>query len=118
MGERLARGAALFDAGAHWEAHEAWEELWRAETDPRRRTCLQGLIQVAAAFHKLLVKNDTASARRLLARAIPKLEAGGADGRLPSTAFVAGTRRCLEALTRGEALSHADLPRVVADPNA
>ena len=29
----LARGAALFDAGAYWEAHEAWEEIWRDELD-------------------------------------------------------------------------------------
>src|SRR6266480_1389041 len=26
--EALARGADLFNRGLHWEAHEAWEELW------------------------------------------------------------------------------------------
>jgi predicted metal-dependent hydrolase len=44
------RGIDHFNAHEFWEAHEAWEELWLvAETDVEQ--FLQGLIQVAAAYH-------------------------------------------------------------------
>jgi predicted metal-dependent hydrolase len=68
------RGARLFDAGAFFEAHEAWEERWRLETDPSARRFLQGLIQIAAAFHKLVVSGSPASASRLLAKGTAKLD--------------------------------------------
>jgi predicted metal-dependent hydrolase len=45
-------GVTHFNALEFWEAHEAWEELWLvAETDVEQ--FLQGLIQVAAAYHHL-----------------------------------------------------------------
>ena len=44
------RGVEHFNALEFWDAHEAWEELWLvAETDVEQ--FLQGLIQVAAAYH-------------------------------------------------------------------
>jgi len=48
----LDRGIALFNSGQFFEAHEAWEDGWRAETDAPTRSFLQGLIQVAAGFVK------------------------------------------------------------------
>jgi predicted metal-dependent hydrolase len=72
--EAYVRGARLFDAGAFFEAHEAWEERWRVEIDPSVRRFLQGLIQIAAAFHKLVVSKSPASTSRLLARGIAKLD--------------------------------------------
>ena len=75
LSEAFQRGAFLFDAGAFFEAHEAWEERWRIETDPACRLCLQGLIQVAAAFHKLIVLGAEEPASRLLARGLAKLDA-------------------------------------------
>jgi len=52
MGEKsqFQRGVELFNAGQFFEAHEAWEEIWLAASEPDK-TFLQGLIQVAAAFH-------------------------------------------------------------------
>jgi predicted metal-dependent hydrolase len=48
----LLAGIQHFNARRFWEAHEAWEELWlHAESDAHR--FLQGLIQVAAAYHHL-----------------------------------------------------------------
>ena len=73
------RGARLHNAGAFFEAHDAWEELWKAEADPLRRRFLQGLIQVTAAFHKLLVQRGPASAQNLLALGLAKLEPYPAD---------------------------------------
>ncbi len=69
----VARGVALFNEGAFFEAHEAWEDLWRATSKEPARTLLQGLIQVAAAFHKLYVQRDALSAARILTRARAKL---------------------------------------------
>jgi uncharacterized protein len=66
----FARGARLFDAGAFFEAHEVWETRWRAAADKGEREFLQGLIQVAAAFHKLLVMKSTEGASRLLAKGL------------------------------------------------
>lgn len=89
----LARGRALFNAGAHFAAHEAWEERWRESTDSDERRLLQGLIQVAAAHHKLHVQGKPESAARLLARGLAKLDAcDAAAGGLALAAFCAATR--------------------------
>jgi len=48
--EKFRRGVADFNAKRFFEAHEVWEELWLAAAEPEK-TFLQGLIQVAAAFH-------------------------------------------------------------------
>lgn len=46
------RGIEHFNAREFWEAHEAWEEIWlAAESDVEQ--FLQGLIQIAAAYHHL-----------------------------------------------------------------
>ena len=46
------RGIAHFNAREFWDAHEAWEEIWlAAESDVDQ--FLQGLIQIAAAYHHL-----------------------------------------------------------------
>jgi hypothetical protein len=42
-------GMRLYNAGRFWEAHEAWEAVWRA-APPQERRCWQGLIQAAAAM--------------------------------------------------------------------
>ena len=108
------RGARLFDEGAFFAAHEAWESRWRVATDPNERLLLQGLIQAAAAFHKLFVVGSVASAARLLGRALTKLEAcqplAASDGLGPASspgadllpfdlaAFREGLRSCALAL--------------------
>jgi predicted metal-dependent hydrolase len=46
------RGIAHFNSREFWDAHESWEEIWlAAESDVEQ--FLQGLIQVAAAYHHL-----------------------------------------------------------------
>jgi predicted metal-dependent hydrolase len=68
------RGAGLFDAGRFFDAHEVWEDAWREATDPDARLFFQGMIQIAAAFHKLLVMRSPASAVRLAERGLAKLD--------------------------------------------
>ncbi len=69
----LDRGRALFNAGEHWEAHEAWEEAWQDE-EGEVKLFLQGLIQAAAAMHKAFVQEQPASCAKLLAKALDKLD--------------------------------------------
>jgi len=51
----LERGIALFNSGKFWEAHEAWEEIWMNHPEDGR-FFIQGLIQLAAAYHQLRKK--------------------------------------------------------------
>jgi len=50
MHPRLVEGIEHFNAGRFWEAHESWEELWLPSVSEERQF-LQGLIQLAAAYH-------------------------------------------------------------------
>lgn len=65
------RGIDLFNAGKFWEAHEAWEELWlAAESDVVQ--FLQGLIQLAAAYHHVQ-RGTLSGAVRLFDAALGRL---------------------------------------------
>jgi uncharacterized protein len=44
------RGIAHFNAREFFEAHEVWEELWLL-APAQEKAFLQGIIQIAAAFH-------------------------------------------------------------------
>lgn len=68
------KGAQLYAEGRYWEAHEAWERVWRGTLDPETRLMLQGLIQVCAGLYKVYEKRDAESAARLFQRAVKKLE--------------------------------------------
>ncbi len=69
--EKFRRGVADFNAGRFFEAHEVWEELWLAAAEPEK-TFLQGLIQVAAAFHHH-GRGNARGRQSLLAAGIVKL---------------------------------------------
>ena len=113
LSDAFRRGAVLFDAGAFFEAHEAWEERWRIETDAKSRLCLQGLIQVAAAFHKLAVIGAPDAASRLLARGLAKLDACPASTLDPKMgAFREGLRACARGLATGR-FDRAHIPRLI-----
>jgi hypothetical protein len=100
--DAFTRGALLFDASAFFEAHEVWEQQWRVETDPQRRRCLQGFIQIAAAFHKFVVLGSADSASRLLARGITKLDGCHLCAeRHDLIAFREGLQACGRALLAG-----------------
>ncbi|HEY0591496.1 MAG TPA: DUF309 domain-containing protein [Thermoanaerobaculia bacterium] len=69
----LARGVDLFNRGAYWEAHEAWEELW-LDAGPELRRFVQGLIQLAAAWHHVR-RGNRRGAERLFRSGLEKLSA-------------------------------------------
>ncbi len=48
---RFRQGVDLFNAGRFWQAHEAWEDVWRRKAGDCEYF-FKGLIQAAAAFHQ------------------------------------------------------------------
>jgi predicted metal-dependent hydrolase len=77
--EQFRRGIGLFNARRFFEAHEAWEELWLVEVEPEK-TLLQGLIQVAAAFHHH-GRGNRRGTQSLLAAGLAKLRSFPDDHR-------------------------------------
>jgi predicted metal-dependent hydrolase len=73
----LAEGAAAFNRGAFFEAHDRWEDVWRSLDGPERGW-VQGLIQVAAALHKLQGAHPQ-GCRRLLHKGLAKLAGAPAE---------------------------------------
>ncbi len=71
---RLREGARLFNAGRYFESHEVWESLWH-DVEGREREFLQGLIQLAAAYHHVSQQN-LSGAQYLYQRARAHLEPG------------------------------------------
>lgn len=58
-------GCDLYNHGFWWEAHEAWEGLWRVvPVDSAQRRYLQGLIQIAA-IHLQLFQGHAEGVARL-----------------------------------------------------
>ena len=89
--DALARGAALFNEGLYWEAHEAWEELW-LELEDEPKLFVQGLIQVAAGYFKATVQLQPRGCVKLLTTALDKLD------RAPPDFMGVETRRFLPAV--------------------
>lgn len=48
----LLRGVEEFNHGHFFEAHELWEDLWNESVGEEKRF-YQGLVQIAADYHKL-----------------------------------------------------------------
>ena len=86
----LRRGAALYDAGDYWEAHEIWEDRWRVAAGAERHL-LQGLIQAAAAALQARA-GKWAGAGRLVERAEGHLRAAGSQAGLDGPALAAALR--------------------------
>ena len=67
------KGLEAFNSARFFEAHEHWEEVW-LETPGTDKMFLQGLIQVAAAFHHHSRANLPGT-RNLLQAGLDKLDA-------------------------------------------
>lgn len=67
------RAAALWDRQLFFEVHEVLEEVWQRTTGFERQA-LQGLIQIAVAFHHL-AHGNVRGARKLLAEGRERLAA-------------------------------------------
>lgn len=103
-------GVAAYQRGQYYEAHERWEELWRVEPEGLRKRFLQGLIQVAAALHKLYSMKSAAGAIRLFDKARAHLAAvPDGMGGLSVKGLVASVDRALAELPRLQAEGRTDL---------
>ncbi|GIW39542.1 MAG: hypothetical protein KatS3mg076_0119 [Candidatus Binatia bacterium] len=101
---RFARGVAEFHAGHFFEAHEIWEDLW-LETQGPEKLLYQGLIQIAAGYHKFSL-GSLSGAKKLLSRGLEKVRKFLGNPDLPLEAFSSGVAEDLARLeSEGEAAS-------------
>lgn len=105
----LARAAALADRGLFFEVHELLEPAWFRADEPVR-TALQGLIQVAVAFHHL-EHGNRAGARSLLAEGVAKVDAARAALPLETRGWLGALRGALAALDAGASVAPPPWPR-------
>jgi predicted metal-dependent hydrolase len=96
------RGRLLFNAGRFFEAHEAWEGAWRAESGTVR-LLLQGLIQVAAGYHKAFGQEQPGGCVRLLEAGLEKLRAAAPPSDRALAAFAQAVEEGLREAGRWEA---------------
>src|SRR3954471_21817973 len=71
--EAWLHGVDLWNHGFLWEAHEAWESIWRVPYDAEQSEFLRGMIQCAAAGLKLAIGNAK-SAMKLSQAGLERLE--------------------------------------------
>jgi hypothetical protein len=95
----LERAAALANHGLFFEVHELLEPQWFRAVEPAR-TALQGLIQVAVAFHHL-ENGNREGARSLLALGVAKVAATRTALPLDTSAWVGELQTILATLTHG-----------------
>ena len=106
-----AEGLEAFNSRQFFEAHELWEDVWRVTPDPDRRF-LQGLIQVAAAFHHFSRANIRGT-RNLLREGLLKLDAFPETyGGLEIGPLRAAVREWLTAIEAGQVPKSLNLPRI------
>jgi hypothetical protein len=106
----LLEGIELFNAHSFWHAHEAWERLWLVANGDEKRF-LQGLIQLAAAYHHVQ-RGTFRGGVRLFDSALSKLapypvhflEIDRAD-------VVACAALHREKIARGEHIDEKDFPK-------
>jgi hypothetical protein len=92
----LGEGIRRFDAGAFFDAHEAWEDAWRLEQGEVKEL-LHGLIQIAAGFHKGLVQGRSAAMVKLLGKGLGRVDAAGRPDLLALEPFRSDVARWVEA---------------------
>jgi len=101
--DQYIRGISLFNNAKFFDAHEALEDVWRA-APPENKKFLQGLIQVAVAFHHYSTGNRVGM-RSVLERAIRNLgEPSGSFGQIQLAALLHSLRQWREALDNDSAL--------------
>ncbi|MBZ5699998.1 MAG: DUF309 domain-containing protein [Acidobacteriia bacterium] len=109
--ELFRKGLAAFNSAHFFDAHERWEEVW-LETPNPEKMFLQGLIQVAAAFHHYSRANRRGTLR-LLQAGLTKMEPFPHVHRgIELEPLRAAVRRWLAALDAGENPEEDELPHI------
>jgi len=100
-------GVDLFNHGYYWEAHEAWEGIWRRlgrRSEAGRQ--VQGLIQLAVAMLKRELGQDR-GARLLLADARERLQGAALPG-IDTTALLEAATACVEGRRQAPPTIHLE----------
>ena len=110
--DRLFRkGLEAFNSGRFYDAHEHWEEVWLETLNPEKMF-LQGLIQVAAAFHHYS-RGNRQGTQNLLQAGLTKMERFPHPHRgLQLEPLRVAVRRWLAALEGGENPVRDEIPRI------
>lgn len=111
MRASLAEGISLFNDHEFWHAHEAWERIWLAAAGEEKRF-LQGLIQLAAAYHHVQRRTYRGGVR-LFDAALTKL-AAFPDRHLGIDRAEAVERAALhrDRIAAGEEIAEKDFPKL------
>ena len=105
------KGLDAFNSGHFYEAHEHWEEVWLETLNPEKMF-LQGLIQVAAAFHHYSRANRQGT-ENLLRAGLTKVERfPHAHGGLALERLRVAVRQWLAALESGADPTKEEIPRI------
>lgn len=112
----LAEGVALFNEQKFWHAHEAWERFWLVAAGDDK-LFLQGLIQLAAAYHHVQ-RGTFRGGVRLFDAAFQKLgpfpDGHRGIDRAEAVERAAGHR---EKIARGEHIDANELPKLRYNPS-
>jgi len=107
--DKYLQGIALLNEAEFFDAHEALEDVWRAAPSENKKF-LQGLVQVAVAFHHYSTGNRVGM-RSVLERAIKNLsQPAGSFGQIQLAALLQSLSQWREALDHNAPLP--PLPRV------
>ena len=107
--DQYLRGINLFNNAEFFDAHEALEDVWRA-APPENKKFLQGMVQIAVAFHHHS-KGNRVGMRSVLERAIRNLaEPPGSFAQIQLAALLQSLVQWREALDNNSPLP--ELPRM------
>jgi predicted metal-dependent hydrolase len=110
-GRLFQKGLEAFNTEHFYDAHEYWEEVWLETQDPDKMF-LQGLIQVAAAFHHYSRANSL-GCRNLLQAGLLKLECFPEQyWGLAIEPLRSSVRQWLVPLREGENRVQLEIPRI------
>lgn len=105
-------GVARFNAHEFWHAHEAWEAPWLV-AEGERKQFLQGLIQLAAAYHHVKRGTSPRGAVRLFDAALRRLAPfpeGYENVSRTTACAVAASHR--ERVVKGERIGADEYPKL------
>jgi uncharacterized protein len=109
--EKFRKGFEQFNNRRFFDAHDTWEAIWLPSPEPEK-TFLQGIIQVAAAFHHYTRGNHRGT-RSLLEAGLKKLERFPPQHRgIELEALRAAVHRWMLALATGADPGAHELPRI------
>lgn len=115
--ESFRQGIEEFNSERFFEAHEAWEHVWLASAGAEKRH-LQGMIQIAAAFHHYQ-RDNWEGTRSLLKAGLERLrDAPASHAGIPLEPLCRAAREWAQALQQGRDPGKESLPKIDAAPPA